>query len=250
VTDVEILFNVIKGKDKMDATSIDLNPKSKSLKPKVIGVPYHIMEQDGIEEDVRKNFSESIEKLKKLGYEIKDIKLPSIPYALAVYYIIMPAEVSSNLARFDGVKYGMHVDGKNLLEDYLKTRREGFGPEVRRRILIGTYVLSTGYYDAFYNKANVVRQKISEELANAFKDVDVIATPTTPSPAFKIGEKIDDPLSMYLADIFTVTANIVGIPAISIPSGTVKNLPVGLQMMASHGAEETLFDIGKKFLGE
>jgi aspartyl-tRNA(Asn)/glutamyl-tRNA(Gln) amidotransferase subunit A len=166
----------------------------------------------------------------------------------------MQAEVSSNMARFDGVKYGLHRDGKDLLGDYLKTRGEGFGPEVRRRILIGTYVLSTGYYDAYYNKSLILRQKISDDFKAAFADVDAIATPTAPFPSFKIGAK-SDPLSMYLADVFTVTANIVGLPAISLPSGLVatseKNLmPVGLQLMAPHACEPVLFEIGKKFLGE
>ena len=180
--------------------------------------------------------------------------LPNIGYSLAVYYILMPAEVSSNMARFDGVKYGLHKEGKDLLGDYLKTRGTGFGPEVRRRILIGTYVLSTGYYDAYYNKSLILRQKISEDFVKAFKEVDAIATPTAPFPAFKIGEK-SDPLSMYLADVFTVTANIVGLPAISLPSGSVPvagghDMPVGLQLMSPHACENILFAIGKKFLGE
>lgn len=255
VTDAEIVFNIIKGQDKMDSTTRKVESyKVESYKVKKIGVPFHVLEQDGIDESVRKNFEESLQKLKSLGYEIVDIKLPNISYSLAVYYIIMPAEVSSNMARFDGVKYGLHLDGKNLLDDYKQTRREGFGPEVRRRILIGTYVLSTGYYDAYYNKASILRQKISNEFKEAFKGVDAIALPTAPFPAFKIGEKASDPLSMYLADIFTVTANIVGIPAISIPSGTTsvdgKDLPLGLQLMASHTREDILFKISKDFLGE
>lgn len=253
VTDSEILFNAIKGSDKMDSTTND-ELKNKKLKVKTIGVPYHILKQDGIDPKVRENFEESIKKLKSLGYEIRDIKLPNINYSLAVYYIIMPAEVSSNLARFDGVKFGLHVGGKDLLGDYMKTRGQGFGPEVRRRILIGTYVLSAGYADAYYNKALMLRQKISEDFTKAFGEVDLIATPTTPYPAFKIGEKSADPLSMYLADIFTVPANIVGIPAISLPSGNVSvgstSMPLGLQLMASHDHEHLLFEVGKKFLGE
>ncbi len=266
VTDAEILFNAIKGHDPLDGTTYPdgLYPKPAKKPHLVIGVPYHILEQDGIDPGVRKNFDQSIERLKKAGYEIRDISLPMIHYSLAVYYILMPAEVSSNMARFDGVKYGMHVDGKDLLADYVKTRGQGFGPEVRRRILIGTYVLSTGYYDSYYGKALLLRQKISDDFARAFADVDAIATPTTPSPAWKIGER-GDPLSVYLADIFTVTANIVGIPAVSLPSGTVpvgassangtssagdKNLPVGLQLMSSHDREDILFEIGKKFLNE
>ncbi|MEI6843498.1 MAG: Asp-tRNA(Asn)/Glu-tRNA(Gln) amidotransferase subunit GatA [bacterium] len=256
VTDTEILFNAIRGKDPMDSTTYPdgLYPKNKNKKL-TIGVPYHLLEMEGIDESIKTNFEDSIKKLKSLGYEIKDITLANVSKSLAVYYIIMPAEVSSNLARFDGVKYGLHVDGgDNLLQDYVKTRRQGFGPEVRRRILIGTYVLSTGYYDAYYNKALILRQKISDEFSTAFETVDAIAIPTTPSPAFKIGEKASDPLSMYLADIFTVSANIAGIPAISIPAGSVTeeniSLPVGLQLLSSHDNEHILFEIGKKFLGE
>jgi len=254
-TDCEILFNVIKGVDPMDSTTISENTYENSNKtPKVLGVPYHILDKGGMTFEAREIFDKSIEKLKSLGFEIKDIKLPNIEYSLAVYYIIMPAEASSNLARFDGVKYGLHIDGNNLLDDYLETRGAGFGREVRRRILIGTYVLSAGYHDAYYNKALKLRAKISKDFTDAFLEVDAILTPTTTGPAFKIGEKANDPLSLYLEDIFTVPANIVGIPAISIPSGTVslegKNLPLGLQIMAPHNREDVLFSVSKKFLGE
>jgi aspartyl-tRNA(Asn)/glutamyl-tRNA(Gln) amidotransferase subunit A len=257
VTDSEILFDAIKGADKMDATTFGENiyPKKDATKKLKIGVPYHVLDQDGIDPATKKNFEDSIKKLEALGFETREIKLPNIGYSLAVYYILMPAEVSSNMARFDGVKYGLHAEGgKDLLGDYLKTRGMGFGPEVRRRILIGTYVLSTGYYDAYYTKSLILRQKISEDFVKAFAEVDAIATPTAPYPAFKIGGK-SDPLSMYLADVFTVTANIVGLPAISLPSGLVptaeKNLmPVGLQLMSPHACENILFEIGKKFLGE
>ncbi|MFZ2621086.1 MAG: Asp-tRNA(Asn)/Glu-tRNA(Gln) amidotransferase subunit GatA [Minisyncoccia bacterium] len=268
VTDSEILWNIIKGKDKMDSTTYgeDIyataeseqwshdHQKRKSKEKLVIGVPYHILEKGGLSVEVLENFNKSIQRLKDAGFEIRDIKLPNIEYSLAVYYILMPAEVSSNLARFDGVKYGLHIDGKNLLEDYLKTRGQGFGKEVRRRILIGTYVLSAGYHDAYYNKALILRQKIGDDFSNAFKKVDVIVTPTTPGVAFKIGEKINDPLSLYLEDVFTVPANIVGIPAISIPAGNIKkggkSLPLGIQFMAPHACEDLLFTVGKKFLGE
>jgi aspartyl-tRNA(Asn)/glutamyl-tRNA(Gln) amidotransferase subunit A len=219
-----------------------------------IGVPKGLLSQKGLHEDVISNFKESLEKIKDLGHEVREIDMPDMSQALAVYYILMPAEVSSNLARFDGVKYGLHEAGKDLLEDYLLTRRTGFGKEVRRRILLGTYVLSTGYYDAYYNKALKLKDDMTERFKNLFTDVDLILTPTTPTPAFKIGEKTNDPLEMYLADIFTVTANIVGIPALSVPSGFSKegskNLPLGIQFMAPHGGENVLFDIGKKFLGE
>ncbi len=256
VTDSEILFNAIKGLDPMDSTTFgsDIYPMRNSSGKLRVGVPYHILEKEGIDPEMKKSFDTSIQRLKDLGYEIKDIQLPNIEYSLAVYYIIMPAEVSSNLSRFDGVKFGLHVDGKNLLDDYLKTRGQGFGQEVRRRILVGTYVLSAGYADAYYNKALILRQKISEDFKKAFEEVDVIVTPTTPGPAFKIGEKINDPLSLYLEDVFTVPANIVGVPAISIPSGTVKkdgiDLPLGLQIMAPHACEHILFEVGKKFLSE
>lgn len=253
VADSEIVFNAIKGLDRFDSTTHE--PLGKNQKtPKVVGVPYHILEKGGISEKVLENFNQSIQKLKDLGYEIKDIKLPNIEYSLPVYYILMPAEASSNLARFDGVKYGFHVEGKDLLDDYLKTRGLGFGKEVRRRILIGTYVLSAGYHDAYYNKALALRQKITEDFTKAFSEVDVIVTPTTPGPAFKIGERVNDPLAMYLEDIFTVPANIVGLPAISIPSGFVEeggiSLPLGLQIISPHDSEDFLFDIGKKFNNE
>lgn len=254
VEDSEIVFNIIKGKDKFDSTSQDEEGSKNKKTPKIIGVPYHILEQGGISDKVLNNFKESINKLEKLGFEIRDIKLPNIGYSLAVYYVIMPAEVSSNLARFDGVKYGLHKDGKDLLDDYLKTRGEGFGKEVRRRILIGTYVLSAGYHDAYYNKAITLRQKITDEFIKTFEEVDVIVTPTTPGPAFKIGEIVNDPLAMYLEDVFTVPANIAGIPAISIPAGSVEengvSLPLGLQILAPHNCENLLFEVGKKFESE
>lgn len=255
-TDSEILFNVIGGQDSMDSTTISSTtyPKKEVKDKMVIGVPYHILEKGGMSTEARKVFDDAVERLKTLGYEIKDIKLPNIEYSLAVYYIIMPAEASSNLARFDGVRFGLHVDGANLLEDYMKTKGQGFGKETRRRILIGTYVLSAGYHDAYYNKALQVRQTISKDFANAFAEVDAILTPTTTGPAFKIGEKANDPLALYLEDIFTVPANIVGIPAISIPSGKVNSggveLPLGIQIMAPHSAENILFSISKKFLNE
>jgi aspartyl-tRNA(Asn)/glutamyl-tRNA(Gln) amidotransferase subunit A len=256
VTDSEILFNIIKGEDTFDSTTFgdEIYEKRKIRNNLTIGVPYHILEKGGIPEESKAKFEEAVKHLKDLGYTIKEIKLPNIEYSLAVYYIIMPAEVSSNLSRFDGVKFGLHVDGDNLLQDYLKTRGRGFGPEARRRILIGTYVLSAGYHDAYYNKALILRQKISEDFKKAFSEVDAIITPTTPGPAFKIGEKINDPLSLYLEDVFTVPANIVGIPAISIPNGEVDSvgvkLPLGLQIMAPHNCEDILFEIGKKFLNE
>ena len=199
---------------------------------------------------IKKNFLESIDKFKSLGYDVVDIELPSLKYALATYYIIMPAEASSNLARFDGVKYGFHKDGKDGIDDYFQTRGTGFGKEVRRRIILGTYVLSSGYYDEYYGKAVEARQLITNELKSIFEKVDLFLTPTTPNPAWKIGEKSQTPLEMYLEDIFTVHANISGCPAISIPSGMTGNLPLGIELTAGLGREDNLFAASKEFLGE
>ncbi|MDO8564517.1 MAG: Asp-tRNA(Asn)/Glu-tRNA(Gln) amidotransferase subunit GatA [bacterium] len=251
VEDAELLFDAIKGKDPMDSTSVEVSSSKLQVKSLRIGIPTMIRETEGIDPDVRKNFEDCLKQFRDAGHTVKEIELPTMHYALPVYYVIMPAEVSTNLARFDGVKYGLHVSGKNLLEDYVQTRGTGFGMEARRRILLGTYVLSSGYYDAYYAQAVRVRAKIEQELRDVFAGVDCIATPTSPTPAFKIGEKADDPLQMYLADIFTVVANIAGIPAISIPSGTAmregKQLPLGLQLMAAHGREDVLFEAGKEF---
>jgi len=254
VDDAEILFEALRGTDPMDSTSF-YPTKRESVKEKLrLGVPRHLLETGGLSEDVIKNFNESVSRFESLGYETLDITLPNTEYALAVYYVLMPAEVSANLARFDGVKYGFHRNGENLFEDYIYTRREGFGKEVRRRIMLGTYVLSAGYYDAFYGKANVVRSLIRKDFEDALKTVDVIITPTTPTPAFKIGEKSNDPLEMYLADVFTVPANIAGIPAISLPSGMAENLggklPLGIQLLSGLYQEGVLFKAGKDFLEE
>jgi aspartyl-tRNA(Asn)/glutamyl-tRNA(Gln) amidotransferase subunit A len=252
VRDSEILFGVMKGKDRFDSTSIDVPMSGKPAK--VIGIPRHFLKGEGLDPAVMKVFEESVAKFKSLGYEIRDIELPNIEYSLAVYYVLMPAEVSTNLARFDGVKYGLHREGKDLLEDYLLTRTGGFGWEARRRIMLGAYVLSSGYYDAYYNKAQAVRELLKADFAKAFESVDAIITPTAPAPAFKIGEKTSDPVAMYLEDIFTVTANLVGVPAISIPAGVKevsgKSLPIGIQIIANHGREDILFALGKKFLKE
>jgi aspartyl-tRNA(Asn)/glutamyl-tRNA(Gln) amidotransferase subunit A len=192
VTDAEIVFNAIRGKDGLDGTTIDektYSPKRIGNKKPVIGVPRHFLKGDGLDKDVMAAFEDALNAFKAKGYEVKEISLPNIGYSLMVYYIVMPAEVSSNLARFDGVKYGLHVEGKDVIDDYLQTRRAGFGREVIRRILLGTYVLSSGYHDAYYNRANAVRKMITDDFLKAFESVDIIATPTTPAPAFKIGEK-------------------------------------------------------------
>ncbi|MBX4192575.1 Asp-tRNA(Asn)/Glu-tRNA(Gln) amidotransferase subunit GatA [Candidatus Parcubacteria bacterium] len=248
VEDAEIIFNAIHGRDPLDSTTVDDSLYPKKTPTKKIGVPRALLEQ-GIDKDVLETFNQKLEVLKANGYEVVDVDIPSASLALAIYYVIMPAEVSTNLARLDGVRYGLSLKGSSLLEDYAKTRGEGFGPETRRRIMLGTYVLSSGYYDAYYGKAILAREKLTKEFVSVLQQVDAIVTPTAPSPAIKIGEK-SDPLSMYLLDIFTVTANITGNPAISIPMGTVeregKQLPVGIQFTTAHGDESTLFNIGKQ----
>lgn len=252
VTDAEILWNAINNYDKNDATSIkteDRVIKSGGLK-KIIGVPSEFMKSEGITKEVLENFNESCEKLKNAGYEIVDVSLPLIKYSLAVYYIIQPAEVSSNLARYDGIRYGsVSKDAKDLLDIYKKTRGQYFGKEVRRRIILGTYILSHGYYDAYYNASVLMRKAIRKELMDVFSDVDAIITPTSPFPPFKFGEKSKDPVSMYISDLFLAPANITGMPAISIPSGlnNVDGMPLSIHLMAPFMREDILFSIGKDF---
>ena len=249
VRDVEIVFNSMNDYDSRDSTSIK---KENRLKPeplkKKIGVPRSFLSGDGTDPEIMENFEESCKKLESAGYEIVDVSLPLIKYSLAVYYIICPAEVSSNLARYDGIRYGLSEDAQKLFDVYTKTRGKGFGKEVRRRILLGTYILSHGYYDAYYNTAIKVREAIKKELTDIFKTVDVIITPTSPVMPFKFGEKLEDPISMYLSDLFSVPANIAGVPAISLPAGKNKDgLPFGLHMMAPFLREDILFTIGKDF---
>lgn len=249
VSDVEILFNAIKGEDIMDSTSFSSVPKDK-VNRLTIGIPRDFI-KEGVDQRVLINFEEAVRKLESAGFAIKDIELPYVKFAVPAYYIITPAEISANLARFDGMRYGYSAKSESLLEAYKKSRGTGFGKEVRRRILLGTYVLSHGYHDAYYNKANAVRKLIVDDYDKAFKKVDLILTPTTTGPAFKIGEKINDPVKMYLEDIFTGPANMAGLPAISIPSGFAeeegRNLPLGIQFMAQHFCEDSLFEVGKKF---
>lgn len=247
VEDVEEVFAIIRGEDDLDSTSAKVVPPSPERKKK-IGVPRSFIEREGVDPEVLADFNASIEKLKSAGYEIVDIDIEHLEKSLSVYYVVVFAEISSNMARYDGVRYGLSVQEESVVRGYFKTRTEGFGDEVRRRILLGTYVLSSGYYDAYYNKANIVRDMLREEFGRVFEKVDAIALPTSPIPAFKIGEKHSDPLAMYLADIFTVPVNIVGVPAISIPSGkTAGGLPLSLQLIAPHFGESTLFAIGKDF---
>ncbi|MEN9881074.1 MAG: hypothetical protein RLZZ308_257 [Candidatus Parcubacteria bacterium] len=250
VSDVETVFDIIKGHDALDSTSLTDNKRERVTEPlkKKIGVPWSFIRREGIDKEVLNNFEISIEKLASQGYEIVDITVDHLEKALSVYYVVVFAEISSNMARYDGVRFGLSVPDENVIKGYFKTRTEGLGDEVRRRILLGTYVLSSGYYDAYYNKANLVRDMLHEEFNRVFGHVDAIALPTSPVPAFAIGEKSHDPLSMYLADIFTVPINIVGVPAISLPSGKTENgLPLGFQLVAPHMREDVLFTIGKDF---
>ncbi|MGN0676433.1 MAG: Asp-tRNA(Asn)/Glu-tRNA(Gln) amidotransferase subunit GatA [Ruminococcus sp.] len=249
VKDVAMLQSLICGYDKMDATSKNIaypdyyaNLKN-NVKGLRIGVPKEYF-GEGIDSEVKESVYSAIELMKQNGAEIKEISLPSTEYAINTYYIIASAEASSNLARFDGVKYGYRAENYNGLTDmYEKTRSEGFGDEVKRRIMLGTFVLSSGFYDAYYKKAKLVQRKISEEFSNAFRECDVIATPTVPSSAFKIGENIGDPIKMYYNDVCTVTVNIAGLPAISVPCGfDSKNMPMGLQFIADKFCEQTLLD--------
>ena len=260
VEDAEIIFKAISGHDPMDSTSALEDVRYQYRQRQAdrdadifrIGVPREFLSGDGINKETLDNFNNSLKKLESIGYKIVDVEMPLTKYSLPVYYILMPAEVSTNLSRFDGVRYGLHVSGKDLLDTYKMTRGNGFGQEVRRRIILGTYILSHGYYDAYYNKAKKLRFQIENEFLKVFDlptgGVDAIATPTTPAPAFKIGEKIKDPVQMYLSDIFTVSANIAGVPALSIPAGVNKdNLPLDLHLTAPHFREDILFEIGKKF---
>jgi|TARA_B100000073_G_scaffold98078_1_gene77967 aspartyl-tRNA(Asn)/glutamyl-tRNA(Gln) amidotransferase subunit A len=249
VKDSSILLEVISSFDKKDSTSIDFKRNNysseltRNIKGLKIGIPkeYRV---DGMPDEIEKLWKKGIEYAKDCGAEIIDISLPHTSYALPTYYIVAPAEASSNLARYDGVKYGLRSSGKNLIDMYEKTRSEGFGEEVKRRVMIGTYVLSSGYYDAYYLKAQKVRQLIKQDFDQAYNKVDAILTPSTPSSAFKIGEKSNDPVSMYLNDIFTVPVNLAGLPGISIPAGVDKNnYPLGLQIIGKPFDEQTVLNI-------
>ena len=249
VEDCALLQEVISSYDEKDSTSIDFKRDqyskdlTKDIKGKKIGIPkeYRV---EGMPKEIEDLWKKGIEYAKDCGAEIIDISLPNTSYALPTYYIVAPAEASSNLARYDGVKYGFRAEGKNLIDMYEKTRSEGFGAEVQRRIMIGTYVLSSGYYDAYYLKAQKVRKLIKNDFDEAYKQVDAILTPSTPSSAFKIGEKKDDPVSMYLNDIFTVPVNLAGLPGISIPAGhDAKGYPLGLQIIGKAFDEQNILNI-------
>jgi len=249
VEDSEILFDAIRGVDPLDSTTVDRAylKDPKPMEHMVIGIPKEYF-VGGLDPQVKEKVQDALRTLQGLGVKTKEVSLPHAEYALATYYIIMPAEVSANLARFDGIRYGLSKDAEKLFEVYAGTRHAGFGAEVRRRIILGTYVLSAGYYDAYYAKAQKVRALIKQDFDTAFETVDAIISPTAPTPAFKLGEKTSDPLAMYLEDIYTVTANLAGIPAISIPCGlSHDNLPIGFQLMAREFDEGTLFAIGKAY---
>ena len=248
VPDAALLLGAIAGHDPLDSTSADLPVpdymkalKKKDLKKLNVGVPVEYF-ADGLDPEVESSVRAAIDELKSLGGTIKEIHLPRTDAAVAVYYVIATAEASSNLARYDGVKFGLRAkETKDLLDLYMKTRQEGFGPEVKRRIMLGTYALSAGYYDAYYGKAQAVRTLICEDFRAAFNDVDLIVTPVTPTPAFKLGEKSEDPLQMYLSDIYTISVNLAGLPAIAVPCGFSKaGLPIGVQLIGRPFEEETL----------
>lgn len=251
IDDIKMTFDIIKGVDELDSTThIQIEPMSKNkLK---VGIPNEFIFTEGVSDEVKESIKNITERLKEKDIEVVDISIPLLKEALALYYILVPAEVSSNMARYDGIRYGKNIDTKNGIEDYLQTRGRFLGPEVKRRIILGTYILSAGYHDAYYKKALILREKLTKDIKDKFKDVDLILTPTTPDTAFKIGEKVTDPLTLYLADIFTVTANLVGMPAISIPykndsgdMGTENKMPLGLQFMANTDDENVLFSITK-----
>ncbi len=249
VTDAAIMLNSISGCDHCDSTSapVDVPDFALALGQDIRGLKIGIPKEyfvGGMDKEVEDAVHTAIKKLESLGAFVVEVSLPHTGYAIATYYILATSEASSNLARYDGVKYGFRAGGKDLLEMYMNTRAQGFGPEVKRRIMLGTYALSAGYYDAYYKKAQQVRTLIKQDFDDAFTQADVIVTPTSPSAAFKIGEKATDPLQMYLSDIFTISINLAGVPAISIPCGFTKaNLPIGLQIIGRHFDEEAIFKV-------
>lgn len=253
IEDIALVLSVISGYDPKDSTSQDIDVPEFDLNKNAerkfkIGLPKEYF-AEGLNEEIRNAILEKVELLKKAGHEIINIELPHTEYSIATYYILTTAEASSNLARFDGARYGYRSKESNTLRNmYINSRTEGFGSEVKRRIMLGTYVLSAGYYDAYYKKAQKVRRLLKKDFDNAFEKVDLILTPTTPTTAFKLGEKSNDPLEMYLEDIYTTSANLVGIPGISIPIGKDKQgLPIGMQLMAKQYDEQKLLDAGKYF---
>ncbi|QQR60821.1 Asp-tRNA(Asn)/Glu-tRNA(Gln) amidotransferase subunit GatA [Candidatus Uhrbacteria bacterium] len=250
VEDAAVLFETIRGTDKLDQTTVDFGQISYETRQDMKGIRVGIPRQawgEGMTAGVRRQTEEALETMKKAGAELIEIDLPYADEALAVYYVLMPCEVSANLSRFDGMRYGQRETRPTLIETYLKSRSENLGEEVRRRIMLGTYALSKGYYDAYYRQARKVQTLIRRAYASAFEQVDVIVTPTAPSTAFKLGEKMSDPLAMYLEDVYTVGANVAGLPAISVPCGTDEGLPVGLQFIGKMGADGGLLSTARVF---
>jgi aspartyl-tRNA(Asn)/glutamyl-tRNA(Gln) amidotransferase subunit A len=252
VEDAAYVLQAISGLDVKDSTSADvevpdyLSALTGEIKGLSVGVPKEMM-GEGVSEGVRARVQEAIQKLEQMGATIQEVSLPHSDYAVATYYLIAPAEASSNLARYDGVRYGVRKPGKNLLDMYLETRSQGFGSEVKRRIMLGTYALSSGYYDAYYLKAQKVRTLIRQDFERIFEKVDVIVGPTAPTTAFKIGEKVDDPLTMYMNDILTIPVNLAGLPAISVPCGLSDGLPVGLQIIGKAFDESTILRVAHAY---
>ncbi len=249
--DARIIWNAIRGQDEHDMTTISNDYWDTTVNKDVysIAIPEGFL--DGVEPAVLEVFNTAVLKLEQAGHSINRVPMPSLTYGLPVYYVVMPAEVSSNLARYDGIRYGKQVLGDTLLDTYVKTKSQGFGAESKRRIMLGTYVLSAGYADKFYTQALALKEKMKQDLEEVYKTYDFVLTPTTPTAAFKFGEKSSDPLQMYLEDIFTVSANIVGVPAISVPMGTVNldgsDMPVGMQFMGRHSEDLAVLDIAEKF---
>lgn len=254
VEDSAMLLEVIAGHDPKDSTSLDLPVEKYStlLKNDIKGMKIGVIKDlmgEGVTDDVRKSIQNAIDTYKSLGAEIQEVSLPYLKYSIGIYYILATAEASSNLARFDGVKYGFRApDAKNLMEMYTKTRAEGFGPEVKRRIMLGTYALSSGYYDAYYKKAQQLRALVTADFERVFEQVDLLISPTCPNTAFEFGSKSEDPLAMYLTDIATISANLAGIPGISVPAGfDSTGMPIGLQILAPKLQEAKLFNASYKF---
>jgi aspartyl-tRNA(Asn)/glutamyl-tRNA(Gln) amidotransferase subunit A len=250
VEDTAIVLDVIAGKDELDSTSVDRNENGYlDARIKISQTRFGVIKEymgEGLDPAVKLQIEQAVEKIKATGAEIVEVSLPSLPLALAVYYIICPAEVSSNLSRYDGQRFGYtKPDAKDITESYVGSRETGFGKEAKRRIMIGTYVLSSGYYDAYYKKAQTVRTKLIQEFKEAFDEVDFLLGPTAPEVAFKIGENTEDPLKMYLTDIMTVAVNLAGVPAISLPAGTAHDMPVGLQIIAPQHADRALLGIAQ-----
>lgn len=256
VEDAQTIFEIIRGQDEKDATTIEIKKQKSAIKSLSraklrdkklkIGVPKEYFIK-GLDPAIKNKIDRTLELLKKEGMEAVEVSLPHADLALAVYYILMPAEVSSNLARFDNIRYGLSLRDKkdSLIETYKKTRAAGFGAEAKRRVMLGTFVLSAGYYDAYYKKAKQTQALIRQDFLNVFKKVDCLITPATPTTAFKIGEKTIDPLTMYLSDVFTASVNLAGLPGLSLPVGQISGLPVGIQLIGRSFEENALFDLGK-----